>query len=300
MISQLIILGGSGFVGRSLLNKLNEDYNPKVIIYKNDIETNFKKFKSDILVPSILDNQIENGDTIINLIGQFVENDENFVDLNIVGALNILNSCVKRKNVRIILISSVNVYGENMDSPSKETDPLRPMTNYGIVKLITERIYQYYSKIYGLDVTVLRLSNLYGPEKKAGPVANLINSLDSNKNIFAYNRGRQLRDFLFIEDATDGIIQAIKNPQKRFNVFNISTGKRYMVKDIIKIIEKIILKKLQVRLDPAIPDERCIWADNSKAKKILKFSPKTDIEKGISITIDHFMRTKGKKVTHHD
>ena len=300
-MSKLVILGGSGFVGRSLLNKLGkEEYDSKVIIYKNDIKTNFKKFRGDILVPEVLDNQIENGDTIVNLIGQFYESDSNFIDLNILGALNILNSCIKKKKIRIILISSINVYGENLGKPSKETDPSQPITNYGIVKLITERIYQHYSKLYHMDVTVLRLSNLYGPQKKSGPVANLINSLNNGKNIFAYNKGRQLRDFLFIEDATEGIIQAIKIPQKGYNVFNLSTGKRHMVKDVIKIIEKMTGKKLRVRLDPRIPDERCIWADNSKAKKILKFSPKTILQQGIEITVNNYIDTYNKKVRHYD
>lgn len=73
-----------------------------------------------------------------------------------------------------------------------------------------------------------------------------------------------------------------------------------MIKDIIKIIEKITGKKLRLVIDPSVPDEKCIWADNSKAKKILKFSPKTNLEKGIQITVDHFMDVGNKKVKHYD
>lgn len=288
-MNSILILGGAGFVGRSLIKKLIENkFRVKALVYKKDIQYNIEKFKGDILFPGILNEHIENGDIIVNLIGQLTGSDVKFSDLNIKGGLNLLQSCLNKKNVKIILISSLNVYGENLKRASKEFDLPKPTTIYGNIKLLTEKIYQNYSDVHDRDVTVLRLSNLYGPEKKSGPISNMISSLKNKKYFSAHNKGKQLRDFIFIEDATDGILAAIKNPQPGFQIFNISTGKRYMIKNVAKLIEKISKKKLRIRLNPKIPDEICIWANNSKAKRILKFSPKISLEKGLKFTIDYY------------
>ena len=236
-MNSILVLGGAGFVGRSLIKKLIENkFRVKALVYKKDIQYNIEKFKGDILSPGILDSHIEDGDIVVNLIGQLTWSDVTFSDLNIKGGLNLLESCTRKKNVKIILISSINVYGENLKRSSKESDPTRPKAIYGNIKLLTEKIYQNYSDVHGLDITILRFSNLYGPEKEIGPISNMIACLKNKKNFSAYNMGKQLRDFIFIEDATDGILAAIKNPQIGFQVFNISTGKRYMVKEVAKLI----------------------------------------------------------------
>ncbi len=291
-MAKIILLGSSGFIGRLLLKKLIEEkFEIKSLLHDvhSDLKSDF--FHGDILDPTLLENVIEDNDIIINLIGQIDESFK-FVNTNILGSINILNSCIKKKGVRIILSSSISIYGENLDSISKENDIPKPQTTYGHVKLITEKIHEYYFKTTGLDITVLRFSTLYGPHKKSGFIAGLINSLKNNNVNVVFNNGNQIRDLLFVNDAVSGIIQAIKNKQKGFVVFNITSGNQYSVNKIIKIIEKFSNKKLLVKLSKNIPDERRLCADNSKAVNILGFSPKIDIETGMKITINHFMTEK--------
>ena len=102
-------------------------------------------------------NEIRNDETIINLLGQFTPNESDYIKSNIVGGLNLLNSCIEKKIKQIILISSINVYGENLNIPSKENDPLNPISSYGQIKMITEQIYKHFSKMYGINITVLSL-----------------------------------------------------------------------------------------------------------------------------------------------
>ncbi|HEV2193247.1 MAG TPA: NAD-dependent epimerase/dehydratase family protein [Nitrosopumilaceae archaeon] len=290
-MQKIILVGGSGFIGKSLLPKLvKEKFQVKTMIHNNDLDIEIQTFKGDILSPGMLDSEISRGDIVINLIGQTTSNVGNLVELNIMGGLNLLDSCIKKKAKEIILISSINVYGENMKTPSKEIDPLKPETTYGIVKMMAEKIYEYYSKTYDLNITILRLSHVYGPRKKAGIVSNLMTSIKNKKSVTLYDKGKQSRDLLYIDDATDGIIQAIKTHRSGFNIFNISSGKKYMIKDLVKTIEKITHKKLNVKLDAKIQDERCIWADNSKAQKLIKFKPQIDIEKGLKLTIENLMK----------
>lgn len=104
----------------------------------------------------------------------------------------------------------------------------------------------------------------------------------------SYNERRQQRDLLYINDAINGIIQVINYQHDGFNVFNISSGKRYSINDLVSIIKKISNTKISMKYNSKIPDERYIWADNSKAKKILKFDPKFDIESGLKSTINQY------------
>lgn len=290
-MNKIIILGGSGFLGKSLLNRLKkENFQVKTMIHTNDVKAITEKFKGNILSKSFIDSDISKGDIVINLVGQYSGNISNFINLNIVGGVNILNSCVKKKVSQVILISTINVYGENIVRPSKEIDTPITEESYGLIKFATEKIYEHYSKVFGLDVTILRLSHIYGPDKKSGIISDLLNSIHKNKSYTLFNNGKQQRDFLYVDDAIDGILQAIKFHQKGFIIFNISSGMRYSAKYLVSLIEKITNKKMKINFNPTIPDERCIWADYSRARNFLKFNPQINIKKGLEITYTHISK----------
>ena len=294
-MTRIISLGGSGFIGKTILPILQkENFQVVSLVYKKHPKSTVSTFFGDICTPELLDSQLNDDDIIINLIGQYENNLSQFIDNNILGAINILNSAKKKKNIRIILISSISVYGENLQRPSKESDALNPKTTYGLVKLITEKIYQNYSKSNNMNITVLRLSTLYGPFKTTGFLVNLINSINNNVKITVYNNGNQIRDMLFVEDAANGIIQAIKKPQKGFSIFNISSGKQYKIIDIIKIVEMILQKNLPIELNIDIQDEICLSADNSLAGAKLGFTPQISIEDGLRITVESMIKLNKK------
>ena len=288
-MTNIIVLGGSGFVGKSLLQKLeSKKFKVKVMVNSSKIKNKFKKFHGDILDKKTFENQIKNGDIIINLVGQYNDHISNFIDLNIKGGLNLLESCKGKKNIKIILISSIDAYGENMHYASKEKDKSSPQNNYGLIKLLAEKMYENFANIHGLDVIVLRLSNLYGPNKKNGLILNILKAIKKNGTVSINHNGKQQRDYLFIEDAVDGIIKAIQCRLKKYNVINISSGKRYRSTEIIKLTQELSHKKLKFKLKKTAPDEKCVWANNFKAKKLLKFAPKISIKHGLNLTLKRF------------
>lgn len=289
-MNKILILGGSGFIGNSLISKLEKTYSLKLMIHNSDVKTNSKKFKANILSKSSFIDEIDNDQIIINLLGQITTNESDFFSSNIVGGLNLLNSCIEKKIKRIILISSINVYGENLDRPSKENDTLFPKTMYGHVKMLTENLYKEFSEIYGINTTVLRFANIYGPTKKTGFLIKLIKSIKNKKIIpECYNDGNQQRDFLFIDDVIDCIENTINYKNDGFEIFNISSGMKYSMNTVISKIEKIANTKLNVKYNSKIPDEKCIWADNSKAKKLLGFESKFDIDSGLKSLINNIL-----------
>ena len=289
-MTNILLLGGTGFIGKSLLSELEQKNSIKMMIHNSDLETTAQKFKGNILSTDSFANQINDDQTIINLLGQTTSNESDFFTSNILGALNLLNSCIQKNIKGIILISTINVYGKNLGTSSKETDKLNPTTTYGVVKMITESIYKQFSEKYGINVTVLRFGNIYGPTKKTGFLNTIINSiLDKTIIPICYHEGKQERDFLFLNDAIDSIKKAINYDHSGFQIFNISSGNKISINSIVLKIEEITNSKIIMEYSSKITDEQFIWADNSKAIKILNFKPKFNIDSGLKSLIDNIL-----------
>ena len=281
-MSKILILGGSGFLGQHLVNSMQDKYDFSFTSH----ESKESSHDIDILQPNSYEHLLENTDTVINLIGQIDPNVQRFVQTNIVGSTNLLKSCKKNNVKKIILISSINVYGNNNNSPSKETDELKPQSNYGMVKMLNEKLYENFSMLHGIDVIILRLAGVFGPGKVKGFFPQMINAVhDNNVILKPYNDGKHQRDLIYIDDAVNGIIQSIDYNSSGVTTFNISTGTRFSVNQLISITEKISDSKINVEYIHDKFDEQCIWADNSKAEDILDFTPKTSLEDGIRKTL---------------
>ena len=289
-MTNILLLGGTGFIGKSLLSELEKKNSIRMMIHNSDLETTAQKFKGNILSTDSFVNQINDDQIIINLLGQTTSNESDFFTSNILGALNLLNSCIQKNIKGIILISTINVYGKNLGISSKETDKLNPTTTYGVVKMITESIYKQFSEKYGINVTVLRFANIYGPTKKTGFLNTIINSMVDKTIIpICYHDGKQERDFLFLNDAIDSIKKAIDYDHNGFQIFNISSGNKISINSLVLKIEEITNSKITLEYSSKIPDEHFIWADNTKARKLLDFQPKFDINSGLKSLIDDIL-----------
>ncbi len=277
----IIILGSSGFLGKALISKLEAENLKYKGMVKQKNKSNKKYFLGDITRKNFLEKQISNNDVVVNLIGQDNKDISKLFEQNVNGALNLLNSVIKKKNIKIIFISTTMIYDQYNNNPSKENDILKPITNYQITKVLAENMYSTYSKIFGINITILRFSNVYGPNKKNGIISNCLKNINNNKPIRIDHNGNQIRDFLYIDDAVQAIIKTISNPPKGFNVLNISSGKGIKIKKIIKIIEHISKRKISIQLTSKGFGKKNLVADNAKAKKVLKFIPKIEIEEGL-------------------
>ena len=289
-MNNILLLGGTGFLGKPLLQKLETKNSVKIMIHNSNLQTSAKKFKGDILIQKSFSKEIRNNETVINLLGQMSADENGFINSNIIGGLNLLNSCIKKKIKRVILISSINVYGENLERPSKETDRLCPKTTYAGVKMITEQMYKAFAENHGINITILRVAGIFGPGNKRGFLTKIIQSIKNN-NItpVCYNNGEQQRDILYIDDVVDCILNVVNSQHDGFHVFNISSVKRHSINELISMIEKISKTKISAKYSSEIPDEKCIWADNTKAKKFLKFNPKVGIEAGLEYAVNQFL-----------
>ena len=277
----IIVLGSSGFIGKSLVSKLKEEgINCKSMIrHKNNLKKN--DFFGNITKEDFLEGEISNNDIIVNLVGQSSNDTSKLFDQNIKGTFNLLNSVIKKKNIKVIFASSTTVYDENAKKASKESDSIKPDTNYQIVKTIAESVYRAYSMIYGINITILRFSNIYGPGKKAGIISNCLKSIKNQKPVIIYHNGNQIRDFLFIDDAVQGIVKTLQTPLKGFNILNISSGEGIQIKKFLRLIESISKRKIPVKFSSQKFDKKNLFANNTKAKNLINFIPEIKIKEGL-------------------
>jgi UDP-glucose 4-epimerase len=280
-MTRIVIIGASGYIGKFLLNALQKiPYEILAIEHNSPVNSNVNTFSADITNPSVLDNILKDDDVVINLVGQVTPYIKTFTMSNILGNIYLLNSCVKKKIKKIIFLSTINVYGENLDNPSLENDSRRPNSDYANIKCLVEDMYKIYSKQFNLNVSLLRLSNIYGPDD-SGIIGKLIHSLDSNEPITVYHNGEQIRDFLFIDDFISGIVKIIDSPPNSYEIINFSSGIGISINDLISIIEKISNKKVNVKFSSETPDEHCLCANNTYAKTNFNFQINILIEEGI-------------------
>jgi UDP-glucose 4-epimerase len=310
-----IVTGGCGFIGINLTKKLL-DLGHKVIVLDNllvgslpklmevcgDYE-NLQFIKYDISRDDE-DDMFFGADVIYHLAGMSgIRESIKFPDVwfenNVVGTFNILETA-RLNNIKNVVMASSSASIGNVDPPIHEEIHMKPISPYGATKGFMELYASAYHYSYGINVSALRFSNVYGPNSthKISLVAKFIQKILSGNEIHIYGNGEQTRDFIYVDDLLDAIyLSSLKDVGG--HIFQISTGVETSVNKITNIICSSLQKRGYkipdvVHVDPALGDIMTNYATNKKAKKLLEWSPKVDIITGIEKTIDWFVKGRNK------
>lgn len=304
---KILVSGGAGFIGSHLVEKLVE--NNKVVVIDNfsigsekNLEEakkskNLKIIKGDITsLPKV--REVMPGINIVFHLAAMgvrlsLNNPFPVQKVNALGTLNLLFVARKNNIEKFVHISSSEVYGTAHYVPMDENHPLNPETVYGASKLAGEQYALAYFRTYGFPSMVIRPFNTYGPRSPfAGPygeviprfVIRVMNGLPP----IIFGDGKQTRDFTYIDDTVEGIIKVSQNDRLIGNALNIAFGKERSINEVARIVLKVLSKKgLKIMYQEKRPgDVKRHFADTDKAKKLLKFSPKTPLEEGIAKYID--------------
>lgn len=314
-MKKILITGAAGFIGFNLSNKLkkkykvlgidniNNYYSPflkKNRIY-NLISKNFKFKKVDIKNYKILETTFKNfkPEIIINLAAQAgvrysLKNPKVYLDNNINGFFNILELSKKYKVKHLLFASSSSVYGKNKDKIlkiSSNTD--KPISFYAFTKKANELMAHYYSHMFKLKITGLRLFTVYGPWGRPDmSLYKFVKNILKRKSINIFNHGKHQRSFTYIDDAINQISKLIELKEKKlFNIYNIGGAKPIKLLTFIKLIEKNLNIKGSYNFLPIQKgDVEKTNADISKTIKKTKISPKIDIDSGIKKFIDWYKK----------
>ena len=296
MRKKILVIGGTGFIGTSLLKKCKK-LNwllTSVSLHKPLIKDRISGTKyliCDISSLKKLKKTIKlNYDYVVNL-GGYIDhiNNEKVKKNHLIGPKNLFKIFKERQIKSFIQIGSSTEYGR-LKSPQKEDSKICPKDIYGKYKFLATKYYLECYKKFDFPVSIIRFYQIYGPhQKKNRFVPQLINACKTG-NIFYTSNGTQSRDFLYIDDAINGIIKCIISPKSKGKIFNIGCGKAVQLKKIMKIVEKKmgnfnpVFGKISLRKN----ENRVLYPDISKARKILKWKNKTTFEKGIDKTIKYY------------
>jgi len=270
---KIIVTGGAGFVGSHLIELLVEKKHYPIIIdnLNSGLYSNIKKFvdskKAKFIKCDIRNSkkimQLPKSDAVIHLaaIASVVESINNPVfvnDVNVNGTLNILEFCRKKKIKKFVFTSSAAIYG-NYENKISETSPTIPSTVYGSTKLTGEQYCRIYSDLFGINITILRPFNIYGPRQNdtyAGVISKFIDRFNENKSPIIYGNGKQTRDFIHVEDVIQAFYSALKFDKKKFGFYNLATGKSTSINELAKIFllatKKSKLKPIHKKLIPGV------------------------------------------------
>lgn len=214
---------------------------------------------------------------------------------NVLISIGILDACVANHVKKVIFISSGGtVYGDKVVCPIKENAITNPINTYGIQKLTIEKLFYLYHHMYGLDYSIIRLANPYGPHQRPngrlGVVTTFVYKALKNELLTVYGDGNVIRDYIYIDDAVDGIISIAGNESDE-KVFNLGSGKGTSVNQVISIIQQILDREIAVRyIAGRSVDVPANILDVTKYRTMFGVNELIPLEKGVELTIDYLKK----------
>jgi len=310
---KILLTGCAGFIGYHLANhlitnnfevmgvdSLNDYYDPNLKSDRLKILKSYDNFtfkKADISSRKDITSIFLkfNPEKVINLAAQpgvrySIKNPYAYMDSNLNGFLNILELCRTSQVKGLIYASSSSVYGNNKTKPFSVNDRVnKPISLYGATKRANELIAYSYSHLYGINTTGLRYFTVYGPWYRPDMAMNIFaNKISNNQPIDVYNNGNMKRDFTYIDDIINGTISAL-NHNYSCEIFNLGNNKSEQLMDVIRFIEQGLNKKAKINFKPIQSgDVFETFADIDYSKEKLNYSPKINIDTGVSFFIDWF------------
>ena len=295
---KVLIIGSEGFVGNNLVDGLSKNHE---IICADQLENSNHKNYYQLDVTNLDDVQriVDNVDIVIDLAAHSLVSslDGSIINakVNIIGLLNILESCRKNQIKKIIFTSASSLVGEPKTFKVSEEHSATPKTAYGITKLTSEHYLRLYSELYGLKYTVFRFFNIYGPYQKNGLIPSLYNRIIWKQPLTIFGKGDQIRDYVFIKDIIEFFEKAISSTITDNQILNMGTGEGTTIKELIQVLSDIMQVTPKLDYKPERPGEIGNFvADSKKLDKIFGAIPTTRINTGLSETIAWLKENTGK------
>jgi len=209
-------------------------------------------------------------------------------DVNVVGTQNVLEGC-RATGAKLVLVSTCMVYDTAGRKAMDEGHPVKPASPYAASKLSAEAMALAYFHTYGLPVVVLRPFNVYGPFQKSnmegGVVSIFVGRAIRGEDLLVFGTGEQTRDMLYVEDCAEFIEKALYSEKATGNVLNAGSGRDIRIKDLALIIAGGKKERVRfVKHHHPRSEIMKLLCDNSKARRMLGWRPRTRLEEGIEKT----------------
>jgi len=298
----VIVTGGSGFIGSHLIDELVGISKKVIVIDKVKPPTNRKNRKAKYIKMNIQNPDIVEvfekyqPDVTFHLAAHLHDREsaempvENAMD-NIIGLLNVCQGVRKVGKGKIVFTSSCAVYGFHKELPISEANLPEPLTPYGITKLVGESYLKFYYKTCGIPYVAFRPGNIYGPRQDSSAESGVIGVFSSRllkgQPAIINNDGETTRDYIYVSDVVSALIKAAGS--EFIGSLNLGTGIETSTNEIFEIVKNAVG-------GAAVPDKnelqqdamKYVSLDASKTREVLDWEPVVSIEDGIKETVDWY------------
>lgn len=296
-----LVTGGAGFIGSHIVDRLIDLGIETIVIdnlsmgKKDNVSRRAKLVVADILDYEVLKKVMQGVDIVFHeaakvSIRNSFDNFYNDSNVNIMGTVNVLRAIVENKVKKIIYASSMAVYGNNK-LPISEDSLLEPISPYGVGKLASEKYCLLMGKFSRFDVVCLRYFNTYGLRQTLTPYVGVItifiDRLLKNQPPVIFGNGRQVRDFIHVDDIVEANILAM-NRNIDSAVLNVGTGIGTSINQVASMLVKKINPGIKAGHAPERAEEPAdSIASNAQAKKLIAFKARFKLEERIDEVIRH-------------
>ena len=300
-----VVTGGAGFIGANLCRHLlAHDDIDEVVAFDNlsngrvanldGIGATF--VEGDITDPDALDQAFDGADAVVHLaalgsVPRSIADPITTHHNNATGTLELLQAARRAGDIHTLVASSSSVYGSTPDLPKHEALPTRPISPYAVSKLATEHLAHNYHKQFGLPTVAIRPFNIYGPGQVGeGAVHAFVVRALRNDPITIHNEGDQIRSWCYIDDIVDGIEQSMENDAAIGETFNIGNARSTVtIYQLARLIVRLANSSSELSFVPwDFADVELRIPDIKKAKDLLGYDPKVDLEDGLLRTIEWY------------
>jgi UDP-glucose 4-epimerase len=308
---RMLITGGAGFIGSHLCEKyVNEGHG--VLCLDNFMSgnltnikhlldyRNFKLIRGDIRDYELLEKIMRDVEVIFHLAAQihvdrsYIEPNSTY-DINVMGTQNVLETSRLHDAKRIICASTSEVYGSAQYAPIDENHPLNAPHPYGASKIAVDRMCFAYNQTYGMNISIMRLFNVFGPRQRdvgyGGVISIFTRRVLSNIPPIIYGDGQQTRDYTYIKDAVKAYDLVLKRDEPLDEPINFGSGKEITIADLANTIIDMCGKNGDIKPVNVVarPGEvNRLIANASKAKSLLGWKPEYSFQDGLKEFIDWY------------
>ena len=314
-MSKILVTGGLGFIGSNLIAKLLKKKYKVLNIDKVSYASNFYNTKDFLKNKNykFIKCNLNNLNKLRNIINKYkpngifnvaaethvdrsIDGPKNFIDSNIVGTFNLLEIIKAYKNkIKLIHISTDEVYGDVLNGRSKEDDPYKPSSPYAASKASSDHLVYSYVKTFNIPAIITNCSNNFGPKQHPEKlIPKLIYNILNNKNLPIYGKGKNSREWIYVGDHCDALLK-VYTSGKLGEFYNI--GSNYNI-DNLTVVKKLLLiakkkikfgKNVKIKFVKDRPGHDMRYAiDSNKIKKQLKWRPKINFMIGLEKTFDWY------------
>lgn len=307
---RFLITGAAGFLGAPLANRLvgdgqnvvglddlstgNPDHlSPKVNLIRGDVNDRPKLWSL-----------LQEVDCVYHLAARVIVSESilyprEYTQVNVGGTVSLMEAMRDVGVHRVVFISSGSIYGNQSTQPLIETARPNPRSPYAVSKLCAEYYVRTIGDLWGIETVCLRVFNAYGPGQRLPPsyapvIPYCLHQAVQNGTIVIHGDGRQSRDYIYVDDAVEAMINAAISPKANHLIINVGSGVETSVNEVVKLVLEVTGQSPEVILNTQHeggPSRMC--ADINLAKTRLGFKPQKSLREGLKLTLtldEHFKK----------